>query len=929
MSLIIHNYCINSKQRRTAGLSMVEKIKKGSWSHCVTALLFTLLVGTIYAQEAVIEHAPEQQTDSVYEVHDDYSLDSEDDSSSVHDEAENLDAEDDNTPVESEIESIDSEAPRENEAESFDDDNQNSNQDNDLDDDQQSADDNEQQNAPTAYAPRRINDIIIVGNQYTSRDAIVNYIPYKIGETFDPHKTRTLIRNLYYGLKKFRTIKVMGEKVGDHLINIHVIVEEKLPLAEIKNSGNKHVSDKEIAKKINSDEITAIDAEELKILANKIKDIYLEKGYHQTDIETSLNIDDDGRAVASFVVHEGPAAVVKQVHFVGNEHISSKELRAVALTKEDWLLSFLDKAGHYHPERLEADKHFIEQFYQNHGFLHAKVTNVDVNLDEETQHIILTFEIEEGARYTINKVSAQGNDLVSEEYLLSRLPICPGLFYSRDGVTSSMKRLELIWGDFGYIFAHIEPSIQPNEDEKTVDIAFFSELGDQVRLNKITIRGNHKTRDKIIRRKILLDEGELLTQNKMNLSKRNVASLGYFDPREGVNWKVKRLNKEEADLDLMLKETKTGHFGAQIGFGGAGADLRSPTSSFSLKGELSDTNLFGSGVHLNLSTTYSKDEQTAIFHLAQPWMFDKPILGAFDIYHKRPVYDEFQYVKTVHEKLTGASLTAGFITQSRKPVMHDVNVVLTTGIEDIKYTTAPVALVNNAFERTQYQEILNKEFAPGTFAYISARLEQDTRNHPVHTLYGHRWKLTTRFAIPSFNNNIGFYKLEGDASWFTPLIAEYDLVLKLHGYFGISAPFKNRTVPFGDLFHIGGQNSVRGFLFGQIGPQFSGDTIGGSRAFFWNAELIVPITSDMNMKAVTFYDGGAGWNNPYVHAGAKPFVTGNGFDYRHAVGFGIRLLNPMPINIDWGFKIDPRRDRRNSKINESTSEVHFGMTYDW
>ena len=143
------------------------------------------------------------------------------------------------------------------------------------------------------------------------------------------------------------------------------------------------------------------------------------------------------------------------------------------------------------------------------------------------------------------------------------------MYYSREGITNSIKRLEHVWGDFGYIFAHIDPSIQPNEDDKTVDISFFSELGDQVYLNKINIRGNTKTRDKIIRRKIILDEGELLTQSRMNISKRNVASLGYFDPREGVNWKIRRLNKEEADLDLIVKETKTGHFGAQLGFGGA------------------------------------------------------------------------------------------------------------------------------------------------------------------------------------------------------------------------------------------------------------------------------------------------------------------------------------------------------------------------
>lgn len=777
--------------------------------------------------------------------------------------------------------------------------------------------------------PRRINAIKIHGNVATSKDAILNHIPYKVGEIFDPRKTKTLINNLYFTLKKFRNVKVMGELVGNDYMNLHVFVEEKYQLKEFKTVGNKKVSEKEIAKKIELENITTIDPAELKIIANKIKDAYLEKGYHQTDIETSLELDNNNLATATLTVHEGKAATVKQIHFIGNKALSSKELRAVALTKEDWILGFLDKSGNYHPDRLEGDKHFIEQFYQNNGFLHAKVVDIDINIDPETQNIILTFEIEEGDRYTIDKISAPGTDLVPENYLLAMLPIRSGMHYSREGITNSIKRLELIWGDYGYIFAHIEPSIQPNEDDKTVAISFFSELGDQVYLNKINIRGNTKTRDKIIRRKILLDEGELLTQGRMNASKRNVASLGYFDPREGVNWKIRRLSKQEADLDLMVKETKTGHMGAQLGFGGSGADWQSPISGMSIKGELSDTNLFGSGVHMNVSTTYSKDEQTALVHVAQPWLFDKPILGAFDIYHRRPVYDELRHVRTVHQKLTGGSVTLGCITQSKNQLLHDVNILFSAGVEDIKYNEVAIAQLSNPLERMQYQEILNQEFQPGSFAFVSTKMEQDTRNHPVHTMWGHKWRCATKFAIPTFGNNIGYYKVEFDGSWFTPLIAEYDLVLRLHAYFGVSSPFKNRSVPFGDLFHIGGQSSVRGFLFGQIGPQFLGDTIGGSKAFFWNAELVAPITADMNMKAVLFYDGGTGFDNPYVTNADKPLVTGNNFDYRHAVGIGMRILQPMPMNIDWGFKIDPRKNRLFPNRGESASEVHFGMSYDW
>lgn len=803
---------------------------------------------------------------------------------------------------------------------------------NDEDNDEDEIDDEYEETEeiiqPSLNLQRRISAIKVHGNISTSKDAILTNIPYKIGELFDARKTRTLIRNLYYKLKKFRNVKVMGEPIDNNNMNLHIIVEEKYPLKEIQFIGNKKVSEKDIEKKVNLEEMTSVDAEELKILANKVKEMYLEKGYHQTDIETELLIDDNNRATAILTVHEGIAATVKQIRFIGNNSVSSKDLRSIALTKEDWLLGFLDKSGNYHPDRLEGDKHFIEQYYQNSGFLHAKVIDIIVDIDPETQNIILTFEIEEGDRYIIDKVSAPGKDNVSEEALLSMLPIRPGMYYSREAITNCIKRLEHIWGDYGYIFAHIEPSIQPNEDDKTVSIAFFSELGDQVYLNKINIRGNTKTRDKIIRRKIILDEGELITQSRMNISKRNVASLGFFDAREGVNWKIRRLNKEEADLDLIVKETKTGHFGAQLGFGGAGADLRSPISGMTVKADLADTNLFGSGVQLNLSTMYSKDEQTAALHVAQPWLFDKPILGAFDIYHRRPVYDELRHVRTVHQKLTGGSVTFGAITQSKRPLFHDVNVLFSSGVEDVKYNPPAEALLPEP-ERTLYQRILNQEFTPGTYAFVSAKMEQDTRNHPVHTMWGHRWRFNSKFAIPTFGNNIGFYKLELDASWYTPLISEYDLVLRLHTFFGISSPFKNRVVPFGDLFHIGGQTTIRGFLFGQIGPQFLGDTIGGSKTFFWNAELVAPITPDMNMKAVVFYDGGTGFDNPYVTAADKPFVSGNNFDYRHAIGIGLRMLQPMPINIDWGFKIDPRKNKRFPNRSESASEIHFGMSYDW
>jgi outer membrane protein insertion porin family len=781
----------------------------------------------------------------------------------------------------------------------------------------------EEQTSPTQTytGPRRVNQIIIHGNKLTPQAAIIKYIPYKTGEIFDARKTRDLIRNLYFRLKRFRNITVKGENVDNDLINIHVEVEEKKIIKDMIFEGNKHLTEAEIKKKIEFDDIPAVDEEELKIIAEKIKQLYMEKGYHQVKIDTKLEVDSDDRAIATFIIDEGKKSIVKRIQFKGNKSISSKELRGIMFTREDWVLSFLDKSGTYHPERVDGDKHIIGRYYQNKGFLHAKVIDVEKEMNEKTKELVLTYEIEEGDLYTIKEVKAPGNEVLSEEFLLARIPIRPGHYYSPDKIANAIKLLENIWGNYGYIFAHIEPSIEPDEDDKTVTIAFYSELGNKVNLNRINIRGNKKTRDKIIRRKIMLEEGEQINKYRMEASKRNVESLGYFDARDGVNWKINRLDDELADLELVLKEAKTGNFNVQIGFGGSGFDIASAASGFTVKGGMSDTNLFGSGIQFTLDGSWAKGQKTMNFRLAQPWLFDKPISAAMDIYHKRPSYDEFRNTRPVNAQITGGAATAGFITKPNLGFFGDTQVLFTAGVDNVKYEQRPLSTLRGV-PGAEYQAILDKEFTPGSFAFVANNIEQDFRSHPMHPSRGHFWRLTSKAAIPTFGDNIGFFKMTFDSHWFTPLINEYDLVFHIHAFAGLIHPFGNRTAPYPELFHVGGPASVRGYLFGQISPRFEGDPIGGSKALFWTAELIFPITPDMSMKGIVFYDGGAGFSNPYSDLASPGTIMNNNFDYRHSVGVGLRLLNPMPIKIDWGFKLDPRK-------GESSHEIHFGMNYGW
>lgn len=789
---------------------------------------------------------------------------------------------------------------------------------------------------PDILRPRIINEIIIVGNKNVPMEAILNKIPYHINEVYTPIKSKLLISNLI-DMGYFKNVELLGENVGKDKINLYINVTEKKLLKDVVFEGNKHLTEKDIKKKINFTEKPAIDESDLKKYSIALKKMYREKNYHHAEVEAKLKADENSdKVTAIFTVKENKPSIVQRVFFEGNRAFSSKELRALIFTREDWVLGFMDRAGSYQPEAIDADRHTLENFYQSSGYLNAKVTNVEVVPDPNDPHILkVTFHILEGDIYTISDITVPGNDVVPQEHLQNRLPIRVGDLYSKDKIRESIEILRLILGEYGYIYADVDPSVEPHDDTKTVSICFFTELGDKISVRKIEIRGNEKTRQKIIRRKLLFDEGDLLTTHKLEESKLSIEQLGYFDQQNGVSWKIKRVNQDIADLELFVREVKTGRIDAQLGFGGSPRDLQNPTESLRIGGSISDTNLFGLGIGFNLSGEFSKQERQLLFNITEPWLFDRPIVAAFDLALKKSIYEDFRFTKEeVKEQLVNGSFSLGFLAQN----LNLTKFIFIFGVEGLHYNKPPevdTSAVTDPKAAAEYALILQRRFPQGRFAWTSAQASQDFRNHPLHPSRGYQWLAQTRIGIPNrgqfhiatFPNaspfNFGFWKLDFDASYYTPLINERDLVFYFHTHFGVVGTFPGKVIPFRELYHIGGPASVRGFLFGEIGPTFMGiDSVGAKKAFWFNAELIFPVAPDFSIKGIVFYDGGAGWDTPNSELISKKRLKNNHFNYRHAVGFGVRLLRPTPVRIDWGFKLDKRK-------GEKASEVHLSMSHDF
>lgn len=790
--------------------------------------------------------------------------------------------------------------------------------------------------AKTPFNDRVITAIHLIRenpNKYVTDEAIKSFVPFKEGDRFEHSKTNAFIKKLF-NLGYFEHIAIHGTQLADNKLELHITLKELPEVVDIELTGNHNLSDAKIEEALKLSELRAISKRKLDELIGKLRKMYAEKDYHLTEITGEIKRDGENKATVVITINENDYSLVKRINFIGNKNVSSKALKKSIFTREDWLFGFTTKAGSYQEDRFEKDKRFLENYYKTLGYFNARVTDARIEMDPKTKQYTATFVIDEGAQYRVGELHVQGNDLLSEQELINQLPIRTGNIYSIKDVMDSIEKFKNIFGDFGYIFVDIQPSIVPNEENKTVNISFDIDLGSKVRLNHLYIKGNKKTRDYVIRRKVSFSEGDLLTYRGMEQSKERVEALSFFDQDKGVTWKINRLNDELADLDLLLKEAKTGKIMGQIGFGGNQMNTQFPSSGFSWGLNIYDINLFGKGLMFSLGTSWSKEAWTTAFDVTEPYFMDRPISIGYNFHlNKVSRSEELERIDDLSERFLGSSLHVGYIS-SRWTIETALRGIV--GFENISLNQPPRLSPNvrDLPGANAYQRLIHEEFKNGSLYHTTFELGQDCRNHILHPSGGYQWSVTSRFGWPL--DVFGFMKFDFDYSWYTSLIDEYGLSLGFHAHGGYMRPIGHYQIPFNELYNIGGPASVRGFEWGEISPSFSlspycgdednnegrcGEPIGGRKAFFVNVELNFPIKRDYTIKGALFYDGGSGWCPPKLNLTPSEqarFLSNTAFDYRQSIGIGIRMLQPQNLKIDWSFKLDRRPC-------ESPSAVHFGM----
>ncbi len=725
--------------------------------------------------------------------------------------------------------------------------------------------------APAETSPL-IKMIEIRGNRKISTDTISSKMKSKEGEPFSKNTVQDDIRKLY-GIGYFDDIRVEIEAFEGGVKLIYIFME-KPAIIRLDVQGNKELETKNIREKIT---LTTGAIANLALITDNAKKIvlyYQSEGYWLATVVPVINkVTDDGIAL-TFQIAEGPKVSIDKITIEGNTAVSDREIKRTMKTREWWIFSFLTGSGVYSEEQIRADLFKIKELYQSKGYIYIAVSEPEVVLSPDKKDLFITISLSEGDQYRVGSIKVKDNTVFSDAELINQIKTTSGLIFDRTALRKDIDKIIDLYMDRGYARADVDPLVDVKKEEKTADITLAVIEGGIFRIGRIDITGNIKTRDKVIRREMRLDEGDIFSKNLLTRSYQRINNLNYF---ESVDIRpAPKPDTQLMDIDVKVEEKLTGML--SIGGGYSSVD------KFMVMGEITQTNLFGKGLQLKLKVDLSSRRSNYNISLRDPWFLDKPVSASIGVYNEQLDYTDYD------KKATGGSITFG--TELSEYVGTSINYQ----IEQVEITNVS----DNA------SSLIRDQIGSKLTSSISPSIWRDSRDNYLDPTSGSKNALYLTLAGLGGDNH--FWKLGVDSGWFFPVI--WDTTIGLRGRYGCVRGYNSDEVPLYERFYVGGISTIRGLGFGEGGPvNEEGEKNGGVQQLIFNAEYIFPLVNEMKLKGVIFFDYGGAFDNSYSLSARN---------MRRTTGAGVRWMSPLgPLRLEWGYNLDRRENEGNDKLEFS------------
>ena len=726
-----------------------------------------------------------------------------------------------------------------------------------------------------------VDEILIKGVKKVEPEAILEKVLVRKGMVVDNYLIRKDIQSIYE-MKHFKTVEVHHEKRKGKNVLIFKVQENPI-ISKILVEGNHEIDTKDIMGQIKTKEFSILDVNTLKTDVTTLQKFYEEKGFFLATINFEVKKGNKKTAEVRFKIQEFDKVLVKKIIFLGNEKFSDNQLKSFMATKEESLFSALSGSGNFKEFNFKTDIERIKYFYKNKGHLQVNVAPPEITVSQDKKWIFITLKIIEGPVYTINRISFNGELLFPKEEILKKLTLKPGDTYAEDKLRNDIRALTEIYQDKGYAFANVLRNIEIIPGESKVNLGFSFEKGSIVYFGKISVKGNIKTRDKVVRRELKIYEGMKYSGSKLRISKENVTRLGFFE-RDSIIFNTTP-NEEDSqilDVEIQVKERNTGQLSVGAGY--------STTSGAFFQGSVAQHNFRGLGQSLRLTIQHSARTQNFQLSFTEPYFADSQWSAGVDLFHDTNETGDDQVVKN-----------KGFTLRAGHPIFE-----LTRVFAAYKYVDTQVSNVKDP--------TIDESVENGAASIIEGTIVRDARNNRFEPSKGYYLNFSTEYAGLGFEKK--WTKLEWDSRFYYRITN--DLVLRYRLMAGRLFRVENRRIPRSIKFFLGGPRNMRGYALRQVGPQLEDPNrpyrlfaSGGMSKLYSTLEFEYPLVKEAGIKCVVFADAGNVYRESFD-------PEGNDF-LRYDYGFGFRWFAPIGVlRIEFGYPI-------NKKANEDSGHFFFDI----
>jgi len=721
-----------------------------------------------------------------------------------------------------------------------------------------------------AYAEREqfIGAITPEGNSRIDSGAILRKIQSKTGDVYDPAVLRDDLKAIYK-MGYFDDVQI-DIKDGDAGKMVTYRVVEKPAITSLTYSGIDELDDDDVTEVVNIKENSILNPARVNDAAAAIQTLYKSKGYYNTTVTPNISYPTPETAAVRFVIEEGKKIYIKGISFEGNNSFDSDDLEDIIETSTKGFLSWLTESGLLNKDKLNQDSTRIVAFYHNNGFLEAKVGEPEITQEEEWLYI--KFIIEEGPRFKVGTVDIDGDLIADKDVFMDMLDIRNQEYLSRKTLRDDIIKITDYYSEQGYAFAEVRPKMDKSESGSRVDIELMVNRGDLVYINRISIRGNTRTRDNVIRRDLQIEEGGVFNAKGLRDSSRKVQRLDFFE--EVSITPEPALDPSKMNILIDVKEKSTGQFSIGAGY--------SSVDNLILMGEISENNFWGMGHRLAIRANIGGKSSRYNLSWTNPRINDSNISTGIDLFNWEREYDDYT------KESKGGALRFGH------PLWEEWRMY-----ESYSYTDTELNDVDDdaSFIIRESQDIQVTSAAKASFV-------RDTRDRLYGATEGSRNSLSVKYAGGLLGGDSQFTKGEVKSSWY--LSMPFDTVFHILGAGGRAWENEDGKLPVYERFYLGGINTIRGHEYGKVSPidPETGDRFGGDQMWYVNTEIVIPLVKEQGFYGVLFVDAG------------DAIATDVDWDDRDvAIGTGVevRWLSPIgPLRLVWGYNPDPLEDEDES-----------------